>query len=370
MTIPLADGNARLRGMLHKRHQNSRFSSWGKRYFEVDDDRGLLYYFRTRAAQQWDEPARHFMLSSLLDCHPVPLPSGHSFGIELTLSSGAGCTQRMVLRAESEAEYTRWLVGLRRRISSLAAQGEQGIKISSRPPTPRAWETDSKSSRSALGVSPAPARTRTAFTPVSPVDFRQGASEHAWDAPNKEHPQAKACDGAAGAIASATLAATRAAARAEAALLANEMCQAMSATSDISPRGKYDADIERFLEQRQREVWAQLAEDEEHQGGYPDQAAQDMLAALGATPGMIQGIGGGGGRFRRGSLELDVEAMRRALGTDPDCAPDIQTKMDELGSTSCAQFSGDDDKVRQVTPVACRVPLAFGLDVELDVCGM
>ena len=51
--------NVPLRGTLQKRHQNSRFATWGKRYFEVDDERGILYYFRTKAAHEWDEPARH-----------------------------------------------------------------------------------------------------------------------------------------------------------------------------------------------------------------------------------------------------------------------------------------------------------------------
>ena len=38
----------------------------GRRYFEVDDERGIIFYFRTREAQKWDEPAKHFKLSSLL----------------------------------------------------------------------------------------------------------------------------------------------------------------------------------------------------------------------------------------------------------------------------------------------------------------
>ena len=38
----------------------------GKRYFEVDDERGILFYFRTRQAHRWDEPAKHFRLSTLL----------------------------------------------------------------------------------------------------------------------------------------------------------------------------------------------------------------------------------------------------------------------------------------------------------------
>ena len=46
------------------------------------------------------------------------------------------------------------------------------------------------------------------------------------------------------------------------------------------------ADVHTFLEQRQREVWAQLAEQEEHAGAdVATHNADDMLAALGATPG-------------------------------------------------------------------------------------
>ena len=41
-------------------------SDAGRRYFEVDDERGIIFYFRTRQAQQWDEPAKHFKLSTLL----------------------------------------------------------------------------------------------------------------------------------------------------------------------------------------------------------------------------------------------------------------------------------------------------------------
>ena len=84
-----------LRGMLHKKHRHARpMLNWsaqflqlifrcfqiplryqpvlpfrqntGKRYFEVDDERGILFYFRTRQAQRWDEPAKHFKLSTLL----------------------------------------------------------------------------------------------------------------------------------------------------------------------------------------------------------------------------------------------------------------------------------------------------------------
>jgi len=42
----------------------------GKRFFEVDDERGIMYYFRTRSAIEWEEPARHFLLSTLLCVEP------------------------------------------------------------------------------------------------------------------------------------------------------------------------------------------------------------------------------------------------------------------------------------------------------------
>lgn len=69
-----------LRGMLLKKHKHVKPISfpvnmnWGKRYFEVDDERGILYYFRTRSAQEWEEPAHHFLLSTLL-CAAVPEPA-------------------------------------------------------------------------------------------------------------------------------------------------------------------------------------------------------------------------------------------------------------------------------------------------------
>ena len=45
-----------LRGMLHKKHQHQRpLMNWGRRYFEVDDERGILYYFKTRAAAVFEE---------------------------------------------------------------------------------------------------------------------------------------------------------------------------------------------------------------------------------------------------------------------------------------------------------------------------
>ena len=52
----------------------------GKRFFEVDDERGILYYFRTRQAAEWEEPARHFQLSTLLCASLLPGPSQASHG--------------------------------------------------------------------------------------------------------------------------------------------------------------------------------------------------------------------------------------------------------------------------------------------------
>ena len=64
-----------LRGMLHKKHQHQRpLMNWGRRYFEVDDERGILYYFKTRAAAVFEEePARHFRLSTLLSARALEL---------------------------------------------------------------------------------------------------------------------------------------------------------------------------------------------------------------------------------------------------------------------------------------------------------
>ena len=130
ITTPLSP----LRGMLHKKHQHQHVvRNWGRRYFEVDDERGILYYFRTRSAQEWDEPARHFLLSSLVSVAPVDT-TFTSHAIELTYitpikpdagDDHAGRSQsveskpelsRLLLRASTESEQLQWVQGLQARI--------------------------------------------------------------------------------------------------------------------------------------------------------------------------------------------------------------------------------------------------------------
>jgi len=145
------DPNPPLRGMLHKKHQNSRFANWGKRYFEVDDERGILYYFRTRAAQEWDEPARHFMLSTLRSCTTSPSYS-HALEVHLDKSaldndkiSDTPDRDKLVLRAGSEGEQQRWLAGLQARIEQQARKRERPPSQGSspiRPASPEAADGD------------------------------------------------------------------------------------------------------------------------------------------------------------------------------------------------------------------------------------
>ena len=341
-----------LRGMLHKKHQNSRFANWGKRYFEVDDKRGMLYYFRTRAAQEWDEPARHFMLSALRSCTTSP---SHSHALEVHLQKADPdddvidtVCDKLVLRARSEVEKQRWLAGLQARIDQQA--WTRSNEVTGRSASSEAAEcVHPEGDTSPHALRPGPVATSLPSTPHQrsplPSPLRSAPSRSttcvAWaeipraeptpatavapPSPQKhEQPPPEKID-ARPAIAAATLAARRAAAKVEIAAAANELCRAMGAVDGMepaprsrrvrtacpaplaftrparfaaSPPGRLRtwplpgcclkelADVHTFLEQRQREVWAQLAEQEEHAGAdVATHNADDMLAALGATPG-------------------------------------------------------------------------------------
>jgi len=422
MKLPPPGNNAPpLRGMLHKRHQNSRFSNWGKRYFEVDDERGILFYFRTKAAQEWDEPARHFSLSALRDCRALEIPS-HTFGLEVTLVAAAHTPpHKLVLRAKSQAEHQRWLAGLQSRIDLQRKRFEAGVPPhapGSPPPSleqeiPPEYRLRDQASPSMLRRGGAPSAEHPTGNPppTSGVALSPGHGNvrPAWDQPRvalsaqgggTSPTRARVgCESAASAIAAATLAATRAAARAEAAASANEICQAMGAVGEASPKllHKRDIDIERFLEQRQREVWAQLAEDEENSEEVPDETTESMLSALGATPREVQGISGGGGRSRRGSVNLAAEAMDRAVGELSPRGLVTRSQLEYIGekynvgeelaagSENRPMLLTEAGKLAHVgahvsaggygrnTPGACGLPpaaLAFGLERELDACGV
>ena len=230
-----------LRGMLHKKHRHQHLMlNWGRRYFEVNDERGILFYFRTRAAHDWDEPARHFLLSAL---RSVRSGESGSHTLEVTYEAvegdgsgdvGKGKTASLLLRADSESEKQRWIDGLQSRIRRLA----EVIHATKRREA--GWDDDAPPSI------------------------------------------------AASAIASATLAARRAEARASSAAAAADICLAMGVTErpPSTPtahasgcasgrRGGRAApvDIATFLEQRQREVWAEL----EASGSVNAQAAVKSL---------------------------------------------------------------------------------------------
>lgn len=259
-----------LRGVLLKKHQHSRaMLNWGRRYFEVDDERGILCYFRTRAAQDWDEPARHFTISALVHARLVDDPSGpHAFELAYLTTGNddgdddavafgpgvygeRGAMRRLLLRAESEAERERWVNGLQARIRRRHDRYYHG------------------------GTSPP-----TVLRPGGPALADSSATAVA----------------AASAAASATLAAQRAAARASSAASAEDICLAMGALerpSSASPAGsrlsqtslrggrlagqaagsagsasgmsagrrRQHIDIATFLEMRQAEVLAELEQE-------------------------------------------------------------------------------------------------------------
>ena len=288
------------------------FRSWGKRYFEVDDERGIIYYFRTRAhatvgperAQEWHEPARHVLLSTLLSARALELGMGaltsHAMEVRYLEAPKAADpggddhvpesapTRRMsklILRAESEDERQQWLDGLQARIrwqAACAAHGGGFNAPHSKHASPRA-----------RGLAPSPTDAAP-FTSQSRVEGAPAPNPLPPHPVPANHPLPAAS--AASAIASATTAARSAAARAESAAIAADICFAMSATQcrslgygpscgagaaggghgggqtcDANDGGSAVSsaqavpDLESFLAQRQREVLAALEADGDFQ---------------------------------------------------------------------------------------------------------
>ena len=248
-----------LRGVLLKKHRHHHLVvKWGRRFFEVDDELGLLYYFKTRAGQDWDEPARHFALAALLSVRSVDASAGpHALEIRYRATSvqaeeaevAFGSTLKLLLRADSKADQLRWIDGLQARIRRQQPGNglvQSGVVVD---PTDRLYVATAGG-----GLVPRPLPAARVITPVAP-----------------------AASASTSAIESATLAANRAAARAASEAAAVDICVAMGAQlpSDGSSGGggrgrgggrgggggrrKQHVDLATFLVQRQQEVWAELA---------------------------------------------------------------------------------------------------------------
>ena len=135
----------KLQGSLQKRHQHSCLADWGTRYLRVDDRRGVIYYFRSRGASLWDEPAGLFLLRSLESVSALAIPQlPHAFELRFRApqgESGGASPSRirkkskrgeasgdegdlpreprssLLLRASSEHELQKWVVGLQTRMA-------------------------------------------------------------------------------------------------------------------------------------------------------------------------------------------------------------------------------------------------------------
>ena len=142
---------APLEGMLHKQHRASKVLAWGKRYFRVDDRREALYYYRTEAQFERQDPVLRLPLRNLAAVRRLQQPP-LEFLFELRLFSpaaaagwaGRGCERtgqqrpaidddadheyeyevshkqaprRFIVRADTEAEAEAWVGGLQARIA-------------------------------------------------------------------------------------------------------------------------------------------------------------------------------------------------------------------------------------------------------------
>ena len=146
---PLKETLPKLQGPLLKRHQNSRIANWGQRYLRVDDVHDVIYYFRSSAANVWDEPANFFMLRSLDSVRKIAADE-IPFAFELHFKKGKGGPppkksqtenaspqghrSKLLLRASTELDQQRWVAGLQARLAII----EQGV----RPPPPVAPSPD------------------------------------------------------------------------------------------------------------------------------------------------------------------------------------------------------------------------------------
>ena len=262
-----------LRGVLFKKHRKSHLAiSWGRRFFEVDDERGILYYFHTRASQDWEDARGDVSLAGLISVRAIDVYAGpHAFEIRHRRTSAEaveagvpfGSTLKLLLRANSHAEQQRWINGLQARIGD----DQQGG-----------------------GAHQAAASSQTIFSLAS-SSARIAPPVTSHQSPVTTSPVTTALHSPAlsvvtSAIESATLAATRAAVRAASVAAAAQICVAMGVTelaeSASIRRGSdrnQQVDLSTFLMQRQQEVWAELAS----QGGLEDELLPDALVPLPET---------------------------------------------------------------------------------------
>lgn len=153
----------KLQGSLQKRHQHSCLADWGTRYLRVDDRRGVIYYFRSRGASLWDEPAGLFLLRSLESVSALAIPQlPHAFELRFRTQGegGGGSPSRLLkrskrddgpgdegnppreprssllLRASSEHELQKWVVGLQTRMAIQAAADAPVPPPAMGPPDP------------------------------------------------------------------------------------------------------------------------------------------------------------------------------------------------------------------------------------------
>jgi len=163
-----------LRGVLLKKHRHHHLVvKWGRRFFEVDDELGLLYYFKTRAGQDWDEPARHFALAALLSVRSVDASAGpHALEIRYRATSvqaeeaevAFGSTLKLLLRADSKADQLRWIDGLQARIRRQQPGNglvQSGVVVD---PTDRLYVATAGG-----GLVPRPLPAARVITPVAPA---------------------------------------------------------------------------------------------------------------------------------------------------------------------------------------------------------
>ena len=256
-----------LRGVLLKKHRRSHLAiSWGRRFFEVDDERGILYYFHTRASQDWEDARGDISLAGLISVRAIDVYAGpHAFEIRHRRTSAEaveagvpfGSTLKLLLRASSKAEQQRWIHGLQARIGDdQQGGGAHEAAASSQTIFPLA-SSSARIAPPAPSSSPSPVTTAQRHSPATSV--------------------------VTSAIESATLAATRAAVRAASVAAAAQICVAMGATelaeSASIRRGSdrhQQVDLSTFLLQRQQEVWAELAS----QGGLEDELLPEVFVPL------------------------------------------------------------------------------------------
>ena len=111
---PTVPSTSTLCGTLKKRHaaEKSLTMQWGKRYFFVDDKRGLLQYSKN-AKQIMTKPS---MMIPLADIVAVEKLEGGVVGILPNCFTIEAPPTKLVLRADDKEDLTMWTVQLRLRI--------------------------------------------------------------------------------------------------------------------------------------------------------------------------------------------------------------------------------------------------------------